>query len=244
MLKLIQREYYGAITNFTDDGWFNATEVAAQFGKEASDWLRQRDTAEYVSALASFRDGSGFLPEFCKITELDGSSAASRSKLLKLVKSTGFARTKAGSLANGGGTWLHPKLAVAFARWLDVKFGIWCDMQIDDILRGKLDHKKLRHEAASGSKVMSGILQLVRSEIGKATKDHHYSNEHRLVNWALSGKFEGLDRDSLSEKELDVLAKLQAKNSVLIGRGVEYAVRKKIMEQYAIDLRDHLSLAA
>ncbi len=25
------------------------------------------------------------------------------------------------------GTWAHPKLAVFFARWLDVRFAVWCD---------------------------------------------------------------------------------------------------------------------
>ena len=37
------------------------------------------------------------------------------------------------------GTWGHPKLAVFFARWLDVKFAVWCDMIIDDLLRGKAE---------------------------------------------------------------------------------------------------------
>ncbi len=37
----------------------------------------------------------------------------------------------------GKGTWAHPKLAVFFARWLDVKFAVWCDAMIDDILKGK-----------------------------------------------------------------------------------------------------------
>ena len=36
-----------------------------------------------------------------------------------------------------GGTWAHPKLAVFFARWLDVKFAVWCDAMIDDILKGQ-----------------------------------------------------------------------------------------------------------
>jgi hypothetical protein len=36
------------------------------------------------------------------------------------------------------GTWMHPKLAVRFAQWLDVDFAIWCDEQIDHILRGGL----------------------------------------------------------------------------------------------------------
>ncbi|WP_079550844.1 KilA-N domain-containing protein [Vreelandella subglaciescola] len=26
-----------------------------------------------------------------------------------------------------GGTWAHPKLAVFFARWLDVRFSVACD---------------------------------------------------------------------------------------------------------------------
>lgn len=35
-----------------------------------------------------------------------------------------------------GGTWAHPKLAVFFARWLDVKFAVFCDMVIDDLIGG------------------------------------------------------------------------------------------------------------
>lgn len=30
---------------------------------------------------------------------------------------------------------MHPKLAVHFARWLDVRFAVWCDMQIDKLLK-------------------------------------------------------------------------------------------------------------
>lgn len=37
---------------------------------------------------------------------------------------------------NGGGTWAHPKLAVFFARWLDVRFAVWCDAVIEDIVKG------------------------------------------------------------------------------------------------------------
>ena len=43
------------------------------------------------------------------------------------------------SRGHNGGTWGHPKLAVFFARWLDVKFAVWCDMIIDDLLRGKAE---------------------------------------------------------------------------------------------------------
>jgi len=37
-----------------------------------------------------------------------------------------------------GGTFCHPKLAVFFARWLDVRFAVWCDLMIDNILQGNI----------------------------------------------------------------------------------------------------------
>lgn len=37
------------------------------------------------------------------------------------------------------GTWGDPKLAVFYARWLDVKFALFCDMVIDDILNKKAE---------------------------------------------------------------------------------------------------------
>ncbi|MDA3500719.1 KilA-N domain-containing protein [Acinetobacter sp. AOR34_HL] len=43
-----------------------------------------------------------------------------------------YLKTKRG---NNGGTWLHPKLAVRFAQWLDIDFAIWCDEQIDNLIR-------------------------------------------------------------------------------------------------------------
>jgi len=43
------------------------------------------------------------------------------------------------TVGRSGGTWAHPKLAVAFARWCDVEFSVWCDMQIEKILHGRTD---------------------------------------------------------------------------------------------------------
>lgn len=43
-----------------------------------------------------------------------------------------YLKTRRGA---GGGTWLHPKLAVRFAQWLSDDFAVWCDEQIDAIIR-------------------------------------------------------------------------------------------------------------
>lgn len=143
-------------------------------------------------------------------------------------------KTKRGQ---AGGTWLHPRLAVMFARWLDVDFAIWCDEQIDLLVRDKDDWRKLRHQAASSFKVANDILKLVRQDAGKATESHHYSNEARLVNWALAGEFKGIDRNALQADELSLLAYLEERNAVLIGRGLSYDQRKPTLKQYAMDWR-------
>lgn len=56
--------------------------------------------------------------------------------LANTLKSTELVQAKAGRY---GGTWGHPKLAVFYARWLDVKFAVFCDMVIDDILNKKAE---------------------------------------------------------------------------------------------------------
>ena len=67
-------------------------------------------------------------------------------------------------------------------------------------------------------------------------------NEAKMVNWALSGKFEKLDRDGLSQDELDLMAYLQERNAVLIGRGIGYDERKPMIKQYAMDWRMNHSM--
>jgi hypothetical protein len=53
-----------------------------------------------------------------------------------LSNSANNAELTGASKGRYGGTWAHPKLAVFFARWLDVRFAVWCDAMIEDILKG------------------------------------------------------------------------------------------------------------
>ena len=98
--------------DFTDEAWFNATEIAKNFGKKTNEWLRLDSTKEYISCLEQM------LPK--------RENPAS-------IKNQ-FVRTEKGGNNGGGCSWFHPKIAIAFARWLDVRFAIWCDMQIEKIL--------------------------------------------------------------------------------------------------------------
>lgn len=42
---------------------------------------------------------------------------------------------KGGDEKDFQGTWLHPRLAIVFARWISIDFGIWCDDKILELLK-------------------------------------------------------------------------------------------------------------
>lgn len=204
---IITRTYQDHSIDYQIDGWFNATQAAARFGKLPYEWQRLPETVAYVAALER---------KYGKIP---------------------YSKSKRGA---SGGTWLHPKLAIRFAQWLDVDFAVWCDEQVESLMRGHDDWRKLRHQSASSFKVANEILRMVRQDGGKTTEAHHYANEARLVNWALADEFRGIDRDSLGADDLTLLAFLEERNAVLIGRGLSYEQRKPMLKQYAFDWRmDH-----
>lgn len=207
MKGLIISQYNGQPLSFNENGWFNATQAASKFNKSVHEWVRLPDTQKYMEAL---------MRKYGKIPYL---------------------KTKRG---NNGGTWLHPKLAVRFAQWLDIDFALWCDEQIDHLLRGShpiFDKRRLRHQAAATYKAVSAVLQLSRQQQGKETKPHHYMNEARLINWAITGQFTGLDRDALSYDELDLLAELEAQDLILIGSQCNYEQRKTALNLFAQNFR-------
>lgn len=114
MSNVIPMEYEGQPVDFSAEGWINATKIANRFGKRPIDWLRLPSTRSYVAALS-------------KAVVLESDVGKSHN---------GFVATRRGG--SDQGTWVHPKLAVHFARWLDDDFAVWCDLRIDDLLRGNV----------------------------------------------------------------------------------------------------------
>lgn len=195
-LKTIALDYEGTLISYRNDGWFNATEAAAKWGKLPAEWLRLPSTKKYLQAL---QRKYGNFPH------------------LKTAKGA------------AGGTWLHPKLAVAFARWLDDDFAVWCDEQIESLVRGKQDWTRLRHISAAGAKLQSEVLKEARLAEGKTTQPHHYANEHCMVNALLTGQFKGLDRDSMPLEQLHFIGHFEVRNSLLIAKGLPYDQRKQAL---------------
>lgn len=117
MTNIIKHNFQGQLHSFDSEGWFNATEAAQRFAKRPVDWLRLDETRDYISAMAEV------LTDASKVGQ----------------NHFGLVRTTRGGVSPG--TWMHPKLAVRFAQWLDVKFSVWCDLQIDSIIRNGIRAK-------------------------------------------------------------------------------------------------------
>ncbi len=138
MSNVIPFCYQGQPVSFNTDGWLHATKIAERFGKRLDHWLENAETLEYVRALDEIQNPGAELPAISN------------------TRNSGYLKTRRG---NNGGTWLHPKLAVMFARWLDAKFAVWCDMQIDALIHGDIPAQQHFDRAckalASGQQVAS-----------------------------------------------------------------------------------------
>ncbi|MCU4623471.1 KilA-N domain-containing protein [Acinetobacter radioresistens] len=118
MNAIVKIKYENEDQSFDNQGWFNATEAAKRFNKRPNDWINLPDTQRYIEALIKREKQKSD-------TGLSGI--------------TNFIKTKKGNSKQfTQGTWLHPKLAVRFAQWLDIDFALWCDEQIDYLIRANL----------------------------------------------------------------------------------------------------------
>ncbi len=92
------------------------------------------------------------------------------------VKSTDLIESQRG---RNGGTWAHPKLAVFFARWLDVRFAVFCDMVIDDILNKKAELTITQPAESMAMKVPQSFPEALRLAAELAEKNEQLALENK-----------------------------------------------------------------
>lgn len=107
-------EIHFLVNSYDTNVMVNATEMAKAFGKEIDNFLR----------LAGTKD---FIKELIESENLKNKPSDVRGYLTEKDVVDGRKR---------GGTFMHRKLALKFATWLDVKFELWIIETIDSILFG------------------------------------------------------------------------------------------------------------
>lgn len=110
-MQLIKKQFNNQEISFdlNGQGMINATEMAKANGKLISDFFRLDSTNEYLKALS--------LSMRIPIDDM-------------IIKKEG---------GNGGGTWVHRKLAIRIAQWCSPKFAVQIDTWIEELfIKGSL----------------------------------------------------------------------------------------------------------
>ncbi|HGN6341999.1 TPA: KilA-N domain-containing protein [Neisseria gonorrhoeae] len=144
--------------SFRQDGFLNATAIASHFGKLPKDYLKSEQTQQYISALAE--------------------NLSVRRKIL--TEANQIVIVKRGGSEQG--TWLHPKLAIHFARWLNPKFAVWCDEQIETLLNGNVSDGIKSAKTTADDR--TGLRRAVAALVGRKGIDYSsaYSMIHQRFN--------------------------------------------------------------
>lgn len=174
-MNQVQSFNFGNIAvSFREDGYLNATQIAAHFGKLPKDYLKTEQTQQYISALAE--------------------SLSERTKIL--TDENQLVIVKKGNSKNfTQGTWLHPKLAIHFARWLDPKFAVWCDEQIEALLNGKVSDGLPAKTTADDR---TPLRQAVAALVGRKGID--YSTAYGMIHQRFNvGAIEDIPAEQLPE---------------------------------------------
>ncbi len=113
-ISMVSRNVNGtAIEQRQTDGFINGTAMCTAHDKEISDWLKMADTWDLVVALA---DDLGIDPKSSKGENSVYTRVAISYPALVIVRQ--------GAPSRGGGTWIHPDLAVQLAQWCSKRFAI------------------------------------------------------------------------------------------------------------------------
>ncbi len=189
-----------------DELFFNATSIAAQFGKKPGDWLKTEQAQAYCD-LISQRENIRFE---------------------NLIRTTKGGKHK--------GTWLNKKLALSFARWCSAEFEYDLDKWIASRVEEEHQRKQHRLTLKTGFLPLTNAIQAAHDDLKPYHFSNECDLINRLVTGMAAKKFKqvrGIEnvRDGLTAAESRLMDKLQAQNTSLIELGFDYDKRKALLSQ-------------
>lgn len=213
-----------------------------------SDWLRNRNTVEYLGIWERIHNPDFNYGEYAAIRNKAGLNS------YKISVKDWVAKTNAIGLSaktgRYGGTFAHPDIAFEFGMWISAEFKIYLVKEFQR-LKG-LDKKQLdwnikRSLTKINYRIHTDAIKekLIPQVINAAKRSMVYANEADILNMALFGLTakqwrdenlgkQGNIRDYANVTQLVCLANLENVNAVFINEGYTQEIRLEKLNQIAI----------
>lgn len=216
-----------------------------------SDWLRNRNTIEFLGIWESVYNPAFNYGEFAAIKSQAGLNSYKLS-VKEWVQKTNAIGLQATS-GRYGGTYAHKDIAFEFGMWISPEFKIYL---IKEFQRLKDEEARAKSVEWSFQRILTKVnykihtdaikKHLIPPQLTKAQMGAVYASEADLLNVALFGQTaaqwraaqpdeKGNMRDAASLEQLVVLSNLESINSVLIQQGHVASGRLKQLNAIAIN---------
>ena len=215
-----------------------------------SDWLRNRNTVEYLGIWESVYNSNFNYGEFAIIKSHAGLNSYKLS-VKEWVEKTNAIGLKA-TAGRYGGTYAHPEIAFEFGMWVSPQFKIYLVKEFQRLKNEENDRLKLewnlqRTLAKVNYRIHTDAIKhnLIPKEITNKQTAYVYANEADLLNVALFGitaqewrdanpDKSGNIRDEATLEQLVVLSNMESINALLIRQGLSQAERLLQLNKVAI----------
>ena len=213
-----------------------------------TDWLRNRNTLEYIGIWENVYNPNFNYGEFAIIKSQAGLNSFKISVKEFVAKTNAISlQAKAGRY---GGTYAHQDIAFEFAMWISPKFKIYIVKEFQ-----RLKEEEQKQLGWSAKRELSKInyrihtdaikQNLIPSEVTRSQASLIYANEADVLNVAMFGQtakqwresnpiLKGNIRDYASINELICLSNMENINAVLIEQGLSQGERLVRLNQIAI----------
>jgi len=215
-----------------------------------SDWLRNRNTVEFLGIWESVYNPNFNYGEFAIIKSQAGLNnyKISVKEWQEKTNSIGLKATA----GRYGGTYAHPDIAFEFGMWVSAEFKIYLikefqRLKADENDRLKLEWNLQRTLAKVNYHIHTDAIKenLIPQTLSKDKINFVYADEADMLNMALFGmtakqwreanpKAEGNMRDGASIEQLVVLSNMESINAVLIHQGLPQNERLQQLNKIAI----------
>lgn len=215
-----------------------------------SDWLRNRNTIEFIGIWESVYNPNFNYGEFAIIKSYAGLNNYKLS-VKEWIEKTNAIGLKATS-GRYGGTYAHKDIAFEFGMWISAGFKIYLIKEFQRLKEDENDRLKLnwsfqRTLAKVNYHIHTDAIKekLIPKELSKNQINVIYANEADLLNVALFGltakdwrdanpKDTGNIRDIATIEQLVVLSNLESINALLIHQNIEQSQRLLLLNKTAI----------